>query len=203
MFKHALLLLILFDPQNGPTPVIDGRLGEAEWAGARRADLLDGGEVQLLGRGEFLFVLVRGPHPGLATLCVAKGKTVRVLHASAAIGDAAFERWGDMWMKRKGFEWTLRDSRRDGPPSDQAKEQWLASSGWLANASASGAREREFKIAAKDVEAIGVTFFATDGTNAISYWPSTMNDDCRAVKIAQGYLPDTARFEPATWYRLK
>ena len=181
--------------------MIDGRIGEQEWAGARPERLAGGGEVQLLPRGEFLFVAVRGPKSGLASLCVAKGKSVRILHASAAIGDATFERWGDVWMKRKDFEWTLRDSPRTGAPTEQAKTEALWKTGWLANASAVGSPDREFQILAKDIESVGVTFLTTNEPMAVSYWPSTMNDDCRTAKIPQGYLPDTARFDPASWKR--
>lgn len=194
------MTFILLVCQTPPGPVIDGRLGGREWSGARREPLLGGGEVSLLSRGEFLYVSVRGPGKGLASLCVAKGKSVRILHASAALGDATFERWGDVWMKRKGFVWTLREAPHGGP-SDEAKADALARSGWLSNASAHGSPDREFQILARDVEAIGVTFLATD-TMTVSSWPSSMNDDCRRAKIAQGYLPDTARFEPATWARI-
>jgi hypothetical protein len=197
----ALLLAVLAFLCPGPQdkPSIDGRIDEHEWAGAKRAKLSGGGEVLILPRGEFVFVAVRGLKPGLASLCVAKGKSVRILHASAAIGDATFERWGDVWMKRRGFEWTLRDSPRTGGPSETAKIEALSKSGWLANASAAGSPDREFQIVATDIESLGVTFLSTDNPMTVSYWPATMSDDCRTVKIPQGYLPDTARFDPSSW----
>ena len=198
----ALVLLALAQGDAREKPTIDGRIGEKEWAGARREELAGGGEVLLLRRGDFVYIAVRGPKQGLASLCVAKGKSVRILHASAAIGDAAFERWGDVWMKRRDFEWTLRDSPRSGEPTDQAKQDALMKAGWLANASAAGSPDREFQLAVNDIDYIGVTFLTTDNPMRVSYWPSTMSDDCRTVKIPQGYLPDTARFDPASWVTL-
>jgi hypothetical protein len=200
MTRTWLITLVLLAAQSAMAPVIDGEIGQQEWAGARRARMNGGGEVQFLPRGEYLFVSVRGPRTGLASLCVAKGKTVRILHASAAIGDATFERWGDMWMKRKDFEWTLRVTSRAGR-SEEAKEDWLARNGWIANSSTPGSTVREFKILAKTVEFIGVTFLGTGEPMTVSYWPSTMSDDCRSLKIPMGYLPDTARFDPHSWHK--
>jgi hypothetical protein len=203
MSRVVGVLLALAFIQGSSAPVIDGRIGDQEWSASRREPLAGGGgEVQLLARGEFLYVAVRGPRSGLASLCVAKGKSVRILHASAAIGDAIFERWGDVWMKRKDFEWTLRDSPRMTPVTQQARTETLGKAGWIANASAAGSTEREFQILLKDVESVGVTFLATSEPMLVSYWPSTMSDDCRTVKIPQGYLPDRARFDPASWQRV-
>lgn len=203
MCRVLVVLLSVVLLQGGFAPVIDGRIDDREWSASRREPLAGGGgEVQLLARGEFLYVAIRGPRSGLASLCVAKGKSVRILHASAAIGDATFERWGDVWMKRRDFEWTLRDSPRMTPVTQQARTETLGKAGWVANASAAGSSEREFQILLKDVESVGVTFLATTEPMAMSYWPSTMKDDCRAVKISQGYLPDRARFDPASWQRV-
>lgn len=189
--------------QYGPVPAIDGRLGDEEWAAAAKAPMSDGGVVRMLPHGDALFVAVKGPRPGLASLCVAKGNSVRILHASAAVGEATFERWGDMWMKRAGFEWGIRDSPTRGPTPVGAQNEWVSRSGWIANASAAGSPEREFKIAAKAVDYIGVTFLSIDQPMAVTYWPTTMNDDCRTVKVAQGYLPDTAKFDPKSWFKAK
>ena len=202
MIRTASIVLLFLAFQSAGAPTIDGNVTEQEWTGAQRAKLEGGGELRLMAQGKFLFIAIRGPRPGLASVCVAQGKTVRILHASAAIGDAIFERWGDMWMKRKEFEWTLRDSPRSPEPSQEVKAEWLGKSGWLANASAAGSPVREFKILSKDVEWIGMTFLATENPMAVAYWPSTMHDDCRSLKIPQGYLPDTARFDPSSWYQL-
>ena len=107
-----------------------------------------------------------------------------------------------MWMKRKDFEWTLRVTSRGGR-TEAAKTEWLLKNGWLANSSAQGSSIREFQILAKHIEYIGVTFLGTGEPMTVSYWPSTMSDDCRSIKIPQGYLPDTARFDPTSWHRFQ
>jgi hypothetical protein len=75
--------------------------------------------------------------------------------------------------------------------------------GWLANASAIGSPDREFQIRADQVDAVGVTFLSTTEPPAVSYWPQTMKDDCRSVKVAQGFLPDAADFQPSGWHQVK
>jgi len=37
----------------------------------------------------------------------------------------------------------------------------------------------------------------------VSHWPPSMDDDCRAIKVGQGYLPAGARFNPPSWHALK
>jgi hypothetical protein len=162
--------------------------------------LTGGGEVTLTRTGEFLDVAVKGPRAGLASLCVGDDSRVRILHASAAVGEASYEKDGDRWILKSGFEWKLRDTRT-GPPGQEQVEVFLASAGWTANASRTGDPRRNFRIRLTDrARYLGVTFFTTDEPGALSYWPGTIDDDCRAVKVAQGYLPETARFDPRGWH---
>jgi hypothetical protein len=77
-----------------PAPTVDGKIDDGEWAGATTHRLEGGGDLRLLKRGDFLYVAVHGAATGLASLCAAKGDTVRILHASAAIGEARYERRG-------------------------------------------------------------------------------------------------------------
>jgi hypothetical protein len=201
MSLRYLLAVVIAAIQPNVAPIIDGRIDAQEWKEATRAAMTGGGEMQMLTRGEFLYVAVRGPKKGLASLCILKGPTVRILHASAAVGEAAFVRDGASWTKQKDFEWILRDSPRTGAPSEQAKTDFLASAGWVANASAAGSPEREFKIQASDVEAIAVTFLSTDEPMVVSYWPAAVDDSCRSMEVPQGNLPASARFNAASWFR--
>ena len=76
--------------------------------------------------------------------------------------------------------------------------------GWVANASNQGDPKREFRIRQTGaIQFVGVTFFATGEPTAVSHWPASMDDDCRAVRIAQGFLPETATFRPGTWHRAR
>ena len=128
---------------------------------------------------------------------------MRILHASAAVGEAVYERDGERWKLKSGFDWNLRDSATGGPTEAQ-KLQFLESKGWVANADRTGQGAREFSIRLTDTsQFLGVTFLSTTEPMALSRWPAAMNDDCAAVKIAQGHLPETARFRPDQWQSIR
>ena len=87
--------------------------------------------------------------------------------------------------------------------SERPDEQFFASTGWTANPSRTGDPQRNFRIRVTDrTRYLGVTFLTTSEPMAVSYWPAAINDDCRAVKISQGYLPETARFDPRNWHKV-
>ena len=165
--------------------------------------MIGGGEVALRQNGDDLRVTVTGPRSGLASLCVGDESRVRILHASAAIGEAAYERSAEQWVLKSKFEFKLRDTRT-GPPSEADRTQYLSTMGWVANASRTGDVTRTFTVhLGERIRYLGVTYLATDEPMALSHWPASMDDGCREMKIAQGYLPDTAQFRPAGWHRIK
>ena len=176
----------------------------ALWAQALpREAMTGGGHVSLRRDGDTLHVTVTGPRKGLASLCASDESTVRILHASAALGEARYEKQGDSWTLASGFDFKLRDSRT-GSPGDADRRGYFEAMGWSANSSNAGAPVREFAIRLTDrIRYIGVTFLGIDEPMAVSHWPSSMEDDCRAVQVAQGYLPKSARFSPSTWHSVR
>jgi hypothetical protein len=162
-----------------------------------------GGQVSLRRDGNILHITVSGPRKGLASLCVAEESRVRILHASAALGEAAYEKRGEVWTLASGFDFKLRDSRT-GPPSEADRRGYFETMGWSANSSNAGAPVREFAIRLTDsIRSLGVAFLSIDEPMAVSYWPASMDDDCRANQIAQGYLPKSAQFRPSTWHAMQ
>ncbi|HYE86238.1 MAG TPA: hypothetical protein VEA16_07775 [Vicinamibacterales bacterium] len=165
--------------------------------------MIGGGEVTLRQDRDVLFVTVSGPQAGLASLCVGDESRVRILHASAAIGEASYERSAEHWVLRSKFDFKLRETRT-GPPSESDRMQYLTNMGWVANASRSGDAVRRFTVNLTErLRYLGVTYLSTTEPMALSYWPPSMKDGCREVKIAQGYLPETAQFHPASWHPIK
>jgi hypothetical protein len=165
--------------------------------------LAGGGDVTVREQRGTLHVTVTGPRAGLASLCVGDERTVRILHASAAVGEAMYERSGDTWVLKSKFAFRLRETRT-GSPTEQERDDYFSAMGWVANASRTGDVKREFRIRVSDaVQFLGVTFFTTSEPMAVSHWPASMDDECKAVSVAQGYLPETAQFHPTTWHRVK
>jgi hypothetical protein len=171
---------------------------------AAAAPMTGGGDVTITPDGDLWRVTVTGPRAGLASLCLAEGSRVRILHASAAVGEAVYERAGDEWKLVSGFEFKLRDSRKGPAPTDAERRDYLAAMGWVANADNSGESPRAFIIrSSRSPQFLGVTFLATSEPMTVSHWPASMDDGCREIKIAQGYLPPTARFQPERWHPLR
>lgn len=166
-------------------------------------ELAGGGTVSLRRDGDRLLVTVTGPRAGLASLCLGDDSRVRILHASAAIGQATYERSGSSWALAERFEFKLRETRT-GPPPEADQRAYFDATGWVANANNAGTAPRAFTIRVdRRARFLGVAFYTTSGTEAVSYWPPTMSDDCLAVKVAQGFLPATAQFRPDTWYPVR
>jgi hypothetical protein len=167
-------------------------------------ELTGGGSLSIRRDGDQLLVSVTGPRAGLASLCLGDGSRVRILHASAAIAEAIYEKSGADWTLASGFgQFALRETRT-GPPPEADRRAFFDAKGWVANASNAGTVAREFTIRVDQrARYLGVAFYATSAPEAVSYWPATMSDDCRAVKVAQGFLPATAQFRPDSWYPVR
>ena len=165
------------------------------------ADLIGGGDVSWSRREDTVYLTVHGPNRGLASICVADGNVVRVLHASAALGEARYQREDDRWLRRQPFSWSVRDSPRTGPATEKVQKDYLAANGWLANSSHSGSAQREFVIRAGGDARFAVTFLSTDAMT-VSYWPS-FDDDCRSLDLTRGDAGVTLRFDPARWKTLR
>ena len=76
--------------------VIDGTIEEAEWRGSavvRRAD----GEMLLRHDGKYLYIGVRAARRGFPSVCLMRGNTVRVMHASFALGDVLYAKTTATW----------------------------------------------------------------------------------------------------------
>ena len=204
MLRHLLAVTLLLCPLVHAAPKIDGVIDEKEWAGAQRYPLTGGGDVLLLEQDEVLYVGVRGEKTGLASLCVGDGDRVSILHSSAALGTAGYARSGDQWQKKTDFTFEIRDSPRTGPPTEADKAKHFERWGWISNSSFQGSPVREYAIKlTPERQFLGVAFVEIEGDDmSVAYWPETVQDDCSALRLGQGWLGENQKFSPATWYRL-
>lgn len=207
--KRVLCLAVLLHaaaaacfPDDAPR--LDGVVTPGEYVGARRAELVGGGEVLVRVREGTLDIAVVGAGRGLASLCLGDEKRVSILHASAALGTARYELGtGSTWELREGFAWRVRDSPRTGSAPDSERRDFIAASGWLANSSHQGSPVREFKVAlGAQHRYLGVTFLAIDSMQ-VAYWPAAMADDCRALPVVKGGPPQSAVFLPKAWHPIE
>jgi hypothetical protein len=182
---------------EGGAPVIDGRIAEQEWKGARRVSLGQGGEILFLRQGDAHCVAVRAPGPFIASLALQRGDKVEVLHSSASLGRAVYRRSGSAWDLDQGFVWRCRDGRTQACD----REAHLREHGWVASTMGMGSREvTEFRISdrllAGDEVRITLALFARGNTVV---WPEGVRDGSTAVKLLCGNTPASLELDPADW----
>lgn len=199
IFPLVLVLTGCLSATTPRQPVVDGVMRDGEWAGARRLALDGGGEAWLMERDGATWVALRSERRAVGSLCMSDGSTIWILHASAALGTATYEREGNGWRIGRRFEWKVREGA-----SEQEKRDYLAANGWLANADRESTDPREYEIRLPaGVNRLAIGLLHLDEPMSVSYWPESVGDDCRSVAIGQGFLPATVTFEPETWHRLR
>ena len=91
----ATLLSVLDGSQlalpRAATPIVDGTAAEDEWKAALRSTQRDT-TLLLLHDGEDIYAAVKSPVIAITSIYVARGDKLKILHASAAIGEAVYRR---------------------------------------------------------------------------------------------------------------
>lgn len=192
------------DIPTGGAITLDGTLDETEWWGAVRQPLEGGGEVWLRHDGAFLYVGVRGTAEGWSHVYVPHPDTVRVLHASAALGTAIYRPQGAAWEPVQAFDWAVRAPDL-GPEAQAARAAFLGAHGWVASTNRMGTpTDIEFQIDrrlfAADDPRLAVVY-ASDAEHP-HFWPASLADDTRRAELIFGTTPAGLRFEPAQWTTL-
>jgi formylglycine-generating enzyme required for sulfatase activity len=186
----------------GTLPSLDGSLGPDEWTGAYHDELSDGGELYLMQDGDHLYVGIRasGTGSGVGSVCVVRGDEVAILHSSAALGTAVYERGEAGWQQTRGFSWRCR-STSDTPSAQEERDRFLQEEGWLANNGRMGVPgEVEYQIAMPEGSLrLAVTYIGPPDYEAVARWPTGLDDDCGNAQMLQGPIPEQARFAPETW----
>ena len=190
-------------PRVANPPKIDGRFGPSEWKGATNLALSENeGEVRLLHDDNYLYIGIAGMKPGLGSICVQGRTGVRILHASAALGTAAFEQEEGKWKLTRGFTWTNRDTT-ESPEGMADREKMIKTSGWFANTSRGVMTTREYQIPIRPDQkelplVIGFAAF-TQNESKYSYWPATIEDGCADPDLASGHTDGVFTFDPSKW----
>jgi hypothetical protein len=181
-------------------PEIDGTIRAEEWKGAARFELVNGGELFIQSDGVALYIAIRGDADGWSHVYLGDESSVRVLHASAALGEVKYQKTAETWEAQGQFSWEMRNfSARN----DAEKDDFYQKHGWIANTVNRG-REREYRIsrAALAGRHIAVVYAADPASPR--YWPPTLRDDTLATELVRGNLPPKLTFQLQThWAELK
>ena len=183
-----------------PLPRLDGVMEEGEWEGAEVHPLGEEGEVRFLREGSRLYVAIRGRAYGWAHVYLGGDEIVRVLHASAALGDATYRKGDDgRWAVEGEFTWRMRDSTMTDEAA-AARRNYLERHGWVATTNGMGDPPVHELVVDLDAVPAGgriAVLHATDPSETIA-WPST-EDATREPGLVQGSTPASLDFEPSTW----
>ena len=173
--------------------MIDGTIEPAEWEGAAVTVMDDGTELKWLHTGGFLYVGILNDTIGAANLAVTGEDYVRILHSSAALGSASYQRQADgTWHLEHGFEWCCRN-----PADPNDGDLLLADEGWLANigfVGAPGHIEYQLMLAAGELR-VAISYAYT--IDSVAFWPADLPTADR--ESLYGYREDQETFTVETW----
>ena len=136
-----LLLFILttsfFPARDNDTIQLDGNISKAEWAGAKTHDLSAGGRLYILQEEKILYIGIKGTSPGWVHVYLHWKDSVKVLHASAALGEQLYTNEKNTWKLQQKFNWELREP---GYGEALVKKQvaYFQKNGWCANTNNAG-----------------------------------------------------------------
>lgn len=226
MLAYSIILLLLFTgcpisgshktelPSTGahpdvtipaaPVPRLDGRIDDSEWAQAIQQDLTGGGYLYLQHSGNYLYVAMRGVEPGWGHVYVLDGDSLRVLHASAALGMAVYpQHSGDPSLLRRGFVWQMRDPSMN-PEAQEVRKAYLDEHGWVATTGGMGTPEDvEYQIDKRllgSASVLAVVYAATPETPL--YWPASLQDATLDADLIRGTPPERQTFDPTGWQQV-
>ena len=191
--------LVIAIPKGNP-PMLDGAMLADEWSDAKRKLFSDGSELLLKHHDGYLYLGIRASTPGMivGNIFVSQGDRVSILHSSAALGTAIYEKSADGFQQTQDFVWRCRNAG-NSPSAQAEREAFLQQEGWVANNSYMGTpQELEYKIAMPEGSLrLAVTFTPASDVSVRIYWPVSLTDDC--IKPPQGEFPKNMLFSPSTW----
>lgn len=203
LFEHEWRGPSLVVPR-GSAPALDGRFGEAEWAGGAAVELDAGGHARFLHDGARLHVAIQGPAEGWSHVYLARGDTVRVLHASAALGSVRYVRDADgAWSTDDAFVYELRDTSLS-PAAEEGRAGYFVEHGWVGSLfgmGEPGAYEIAIDLARLGPEVRIAVLFAGDPA-APTTWPP-LADGARDPVLVRGDAATPLSFQPETWATLQ
>lgn len=197
-FIVATILLLL----QGPVKT-DGVISDGEWSSAEQYDVGNNNKVMLKRDKDVLYVALSGSTaPSWFHLYLSDGKSVKVMHASAALGAINYKVNGALWRTDdKSFVYELRD-RQFTAETAAKMDGYYATNGWVAsNVNLGDKKTTEAKINLSDFKpAYFACVIATPDKNYS--FPLDLKDNTVLTRLVQGYAVDSLKFDPTTWKKM-
>jgi hypothetical protein len=180
----------------GTPATIDGTFSPGEWDDAMLFTIDAARKLYLMHRDGYLYLGIDSGTMGYGSICIAQDDQISILHASAALGMAVFERDGSGWQRIRQFSWCCRETS-PGPRQTQhlQEEGWLASIGYMGVSD-----EMEYQIAMPEGGlTMAVVYQAGRSVTGALRWPDTIDDDCLGLVGIADDPPERLEFSPETW----
>lgn len=186
-------------PQGKPL-AINGKMSPGEWDSARVETFSDGSELFLMYSDGYLYLGIRAntPEMTVGNIFINRGDEIAILHSSAALGTALYEKVVGSWQRTQGFVWCCRktDHSREAQAERDAflkDEHWVA-----ANARMGSLNELEYQITVtNETLCPAANFLRASNPNVKTLWPNNLDDDC--IKPTPGGMPAKLHFSPDAW----
>lgn len=183
---------------------IDGIMGQSEWQGAEEWLFKDGYKLLIKRDKETLYGVITSENKYWAHLYISDNSLIKVMHVSAALGTVDYKRKNKIWLTTDTFNYQIRDKVYNSN-TEAAMLIYYAAYGWVANNNNLGSGKTiEFKVNIKEWK--GPLYFACVMANynmKLHGFPAKLNDNTKLSRLVQGNSPDSLRFEPGTWKRIK
>ena len=192
---------------GGKAITLDGTIDSAEWTGALVVQLSDsGGSIRLLHDGSFLYVGVASDSGSYPHLAVMSPGTVRILHASAALGSAEYMQANSTrWDRQTEFKWEMRDTTLSESARTERADH-IDRRGWVASTVGMGRPgETEYIIHLELFDQTPLRLAAAAGTGGEPphFWPAALNDGVRSQYLFLGNAPRSLSFDVKGWASLR
>lgn len=193
----------LISVPTGVAPTMDGALSPGEWNDAAAESFADGSQLLLLQAGDYIYLAIRAIESEMiaSNIFISRGDEIAILHASAALGTAIYQKGADGWQQVQDFSWRCRSTgNSQAAIAEHAK--FLEDEGWLAANGLMGTpNELEYQIRIPDQDfSLAVVYIKTTYPYEKVPWPVKLVDDC--IQPSSGGLPPELQFSPAQWARL-
>lgn len=193
-----------FVPSQGMPPLLDGIISPGEWNNALVETFADGSELLMMKDEEFLYVGIRANDTGTiaGNIFIQSGDEISILHSSAALGTAVYQKDEDNWGQTQDFVWRCRNTG-NSESAQAERAEFLQDEGWLAANGLMGTpNELEYKIRipGQDFRLAAVYIKSTPPYEKVP-WPTSLDDDC--IKPTPGELPKILYFTPEKWIPLE
>jgi hypothetical protein len=180
-------------PRTANVVVLDGAISLVEWQGAAQHDIAPGSTMRWQHDGRALTLALQGP-PQFYSLCIVHGDTLRVLHASAALGTATYRKTDGegRWTRVADFDFSTR-----GMTSDEHAARF----GWAGSVQgSSGSFDREYRLPVSWIRpGVRMSLGSVGVMGGAHQWPPGASDDCQSQSLAFGRTPATVAVHPERW----